>query len=182
MIYKYGVQTTIYFPLVVAGGTSLAGSGTYTYAAGDIKISKDGAAAANPTNSPSAITMGNGTIWSLVLTATEMQAGVIVVTLVDSATKAVEDQVVILETYGEGNGVLDTQAFADGLLRRNLASVSEVSLPDRSPLNAIRFLRNRWTVAAGTLTVYKEDDSTSAWTSALGTTATADAIISSDPA
>lgn len=182
MLYKYGTAATIVFPLIKAGTTNLATSSDYTYAAGDIKISKDGGAAANPTNSPTAVTMGNGAVWKLDLTATEMQANVIVVTVVDSATKAVEDQIVMLETYGEAQGAVDTQAFADGLLRRNLASVSEASLPARSPLNAIRFLRNKWAVAAGTLTVYKEDDTTSAWTSALGTTATADAIISSDPA
>jgi hypothetical protein len=182
MIYKYGTATTIVFPLVKAGTTNLATSSDYTYAAGDIKISKDGGAAANPTNSPTAVTMGNGAIWTLALTATEMEAKVIAVTIVDSATKAVEDQIIILETYGEAVGSINTQDFADGLLRRNLASVSESGLPSRSPLNAIRFLRNRWAVATGTLTVYKEDDSTSAWTSTLSTTASADAIIGSDPA
>lgn len=182
MLYKYGTQTTILFPLIKAGSTDLAGSGDYTYAAGDIKISKDGGAAANPTNSPSAVTMGNGSIWSLVLTATEMQAATIIVTVSDSATKAVEDQVILLHTYGEGQGAVDTQTFADGLLRRDLSSVSETALPARCPLNALRFLRNKWAVSGTTLTVYKEDDTTSAWTSALGTTASADAIISSDPA
>ena len=41
----------------------------------------------------------------------------------------------------------------------------------RSTLNALRAIRNRWAVSAGTLTVYKEDDATPAWTGAVVTTA-----------
>lgn len=52
----------------------------------------------------------------------------------------------------------------------------------RSVLNAIRLLRNKWTVAAGTLTVYKEDDSTSAWTGAVTTDGAAQPITGNDPA
>ncbi len=52
----------------------------------------------------------------------------------------------------------------------------------RSPLNALRFLRNKWSITAGTLTVTKEDDTTSAWTSALTVTAGADPITGFDPA
>lgn len=51
----------------------------------------------------------------------------------------------------------------------------------RSMLNALRFLRNKWSVSDTTLTVTKEDDSTSAWTSTLTTNASAEPITSSDP-
>ena len=37
--------------------------------------------------------------------------------------------------------------------------------------NALRSLRNRQAIAAGTLTVYQEDDATSAWTAVVTTTA-----------
>jgi hypothetical protein len=53
---------------------------------------------------------------------------------------------------------------------------------DRSVLNALRFLRNKWSITGTTLTVRKEDDSTSAWTSALTTDAAAAPITASDPA
>lgn len=189
MSYKYGVEDTVYFPLIKAGTSNLAGSSDYTYAAGDVKVSKDGGAAANPTNAPSAVSMGNGAYWKLVLTSAEMSAKRIVVTIADSATKAVEDSVVIIETHGEGTGgqtpAIDTVDFADAVLRRSFGSVSESvpsALPARCALNALRFLRNKWSIAANTMTVTKEDDTTAAWTSALGTTSTADAIISSDPA
>lgn len=103
ILRKYGVQTDIYFPLIKRAVIDFAVSADYTYAAGDIKISKDGGAAANSTNSPSAITMGNTAIWKLTLTATEMQAAKIVLTLADSATKVVEDQAILIVTYGNAS-------------------------------------------------------------------------------
>lgn len=73
--------------------------------------------------------------------------------------------------------------MADALLDRNMSSGTDSgSTTVRTPRQALRFLRNKWAVATGTLTVYKEDDSTSSWTSTLSTTGSADAIIGSDPA
>ncbi len=69
---------------------------------------------------------------------------------------------------------------ADALLNRDMSAVSDTNA--RSPLNALRFLRNKWSVAAGTLTVTKENDSTSAWTAAISTDAAAVPVIGSDPA
>jgi hypothetical protein len=51
----------------------------------------------------------------------------------------------------------------------------------RSVLNALRFLRNRWNISAGSLTVYAENDTTTAWTSELTNTAGANPITQSDP-
>lgn len=70
--------------------------------------------------------------------------------------------------------------FADAHLNRDMSAVTVTNA--RSPINALRFLRNKWAISAGTLTVYKEDDSTSAWTSALTTNASADPVVTSDPA
>jgi len=69
---------------------------------------------------------------------------------------------------------------ADALLNRNMALVADTN--SRSPLNALRLLRNRWTSSGGTMTVYKEDDSTSGWTATLSVDATADPVTGSDPA
>jgi hypothetical protein len=52
----------------------------------------------------------------------------------------------------------------------------------RTPRQALRFLRNKWDLAAGTLTVKKEDDSTTSWTAAVSTDAAAVPVIGSDPA
>jgi hypothetical protein len=69
---------------------------------------------------------------------------------------------------------------ADAVLGRDFASVSGAAA--RSLLNAARFLRNKWSISAGTLTVTQEDDTTSAWTAALTTDAGANPVTASDPA
>jgi hypothetical protein len=69
---------------------------------------------------------------------------------------------------------------ADALLNRDMSAVSDTNA--RSPLNALRFIRNKWDVAAGTLTVKKEDDTTTAWTASVSTDAGAEPVIGNDPA
>jgi hypothetical protein len=69
---------------------------------------------------------------------------------------------------------------ADALLNRNMASVSDTNA--RSPLNALRFLRNRWSLSGTTLTVTEEDDTTPAWTAVVTASPGADPISGSDPA
>jgi len=68
---------------------------------------------------------------------------------------------------------------ADALLKRDWTSVAGEA--SRSVLNALRFLRNKWTIIGGTLSVKEEDDATEAWNSALTTNAAADPIVESDP-
>lgn len=100
---KYGVARHIYIPIVKRAVVDHAVSADWTPSAGDVKISKDGGATANVANLPVAIAMGNSAIWDFSLSATEMQAAQIVVTVADSATKAVEDTGFIIETYGHGS-------------------------------------------------------------------------------
>jgi hypothetical protein len=71
-------------------------------------------------------------------------------------------------------------ANADALLKRDMSAVSGEAA--RSPLNALRFLRNKWSVSGGTLTVTKEDDTTSAWTGVVSTDPAAVPITGNDPA
>jgi hypothetical protein len=63
---------------------------------------------------------------------------------------------------------------ADALLKRDWTAVTGEAT--RSVLNALRFLRNKWTVTGspptGTLSVKKEDDSTEAWNGATTIAAT----------
>lgn len=68
---------------------------------------------------------------------------------------------------------------ADALLNRDMSAVTVTNA--RSPINALRWLRNKWSNSGGTLTVYKEDDVTTAWT-ATTTTAASDPVDSVDPA
>lgn len=69
---------------------------------------------------------------------------------------------------------------ADALLNRDMSAVSDTN--SRTPLNALRFLRNKWSLSGTTLTVTQEDDSTAAWTATVTTNAAADPITGSDPA
>ena len=69
---------------------------------------------------------------------------------------------------------------ADALLNRDMSAISDGNA--RSPLNALRFLRNKWSISGTTLTVTKEDDSTSAWTSTVTEDASANPITGNDPA
>jgi len=70
--------------------------------------------------------------------------------------------------------------IADAILKRDWSAVTGEAA--RSALNALRFLRNKWSVSDSTLTVMKEDDSTSAWTAAVTSDSAADTITGSDPA
>jgi hypothetical protein len=95
---KYGVASKVRVAVYKAGTTDFAVSADWTPATGDVKISKDGGAAANLTSLPTAITMGNGAVWEFSLTATEMLASEITITVVDSATKAVNDLYISIQT------------------------------------------------------------------------------------
>lgn len=177
---EYGVARHIYIPVVKRAVVDYAVGADWTPAAGDVKISQDGGAAANVTNLPAAIAMGNTAVWDFSLTATEMQAAQVVITIADSATKAVEDDAFVIETFGEGQGQMDLRKIADAHLKRDMSAVSGEAA--RSPLNALRRIRNKWAIAGTTLTVKKEDDTTDAWQSTLTPTAGADPITGEDPA
>lgn len=69
--------------------------------------------------------------------------------------------------------------IADALLKRDWTQVTGEAA--RSMLNALRKLRNAWSISGTTLSVKKEDDSTNAWTEALTTTEGALPITASDP-
>jgi hypothetical protein len=70
------------------------------------------------------------------------------------------------------------QEIADEILNRDLAGGASGNT--RNVRNALRTLRNKVAIAAGTLTVYQEDDAASAWTAAV-TTAAGNPIDSIDP-
>lgn len=104
---QYGVATTIYFPLIDFGATDfLTGAAA---ASGDIKIQKDGGAAAN-TNTATFTEEAHG-FYSLPLTATEMQAKQIVITIIDqTATKEWEDQSIVITTINNASAEIPTIA------------------------------------------------------------------------
>lgn len=103
-LYKYATAVHLYKPIVKKGVVDFAVGADWTPAAGDVKISIDGGAAANVTNLPSAIVMGNTALWDYSLTAAELTGKKIRITVADSATKAVEDTAFEIDTYGSTSG------------------------------------------------------------------------------
>jgi hypothetical protein len=71
---------------------------------------------------------------------------------------------------------------ADTLLNRDMSTgADDGSTTVRTVRQALRFLRNKFSIAGGTLTVCKEDDTTASWTAAVTTTA-GDPVSAVDPA
>jgi len=102
---RYGVATTVYFTLITKGATDLMTGATA--ASGDIKISKDGGAFANTTT---ATFTEEGHGWySVPLTATEMEARQIMISVIDqTGPKAFEDQAVLLHTVNHASAEIPT--------------------------------------------------------------------------
>lgn len=69
---------------------------------------------------------------------------------------------------------------ADTLLNRDMSLVSDTNA--RTPLNAMRFLRNKVDLSVTPAVIYKENDSTTAWTTTLTTSSSAQPVTGSDPA
>jgi hypothetical protein len=103
ILAKYGTALTVRIPLIKAGSNNFAVGADYTPVAGDTKITRDGGGAQNTVNNPAALVMGNGAIWTLVIAATELQSAEVVITCIDAATKAIEDQALIIHTYGNAS-------------------------------------------------------------------------------
>lgn len=122
---KYGAATHVRIPIVKRAVVDFAVGADWTPAAGDVKISKDGGAAANVTNLPTATAMGNTAYWDFSLTATELQAASLIVTVADSATKVVEDQAFIINTYG--NASAQILADFDDTVRQGMTALPNVA-------------------------------------------------------
>lgn len=95
--------TAIYLPLLkYATPTDFAVSADWTPAAGDVKVSIDGGAAANVTNLPTYVTSKG---WKFILTAAELTGKNIQVRVADSATKAVCDDGFTVETTANASSM-----------------------------------------------------------------------------
>ena len=128
----------------------------------DSEVSKDGAAFIDCLNEASELPSASG-LYGLDLTASEMNADTVVV-LVKSASGA-RTTPLVLYPEESGDVRVDGTTVADAFLKRDWASVTGVA--SRSTLNALRVLRNKWTMTVLSLLVTTEDDATPAWTSAL---------------
>lgn len=103
-------------------------------------------------------------------------SGVALTAAYDLAKTAAQAGDAMALTSGERNST------ADAFLNRDMSTGTDSgSTTVRTVRQALRFLRNKWSIAGGTLTVTKEDDATSSWTAAITTTA-GDPVSASDPA
>lgn len=107
--------TAIRIPIIKRAVVDFAVSADWTPAAGDVKIAIDGTAPANVANLPTAVASGNGAFWEFILTAAELSCKQCIVTVVDAATKAVEDQSFIVETFGNASAMYQADLSAANL-------------------------------------------------------------------
>lgn len=105
------------------------------------------------------------------ITSSEIADGAI--TAAKIATGAIDADAIAADAANE---------IADAFLDRDMSTGTDSgSTTVRTPRQALRALRNKVGIAAGTLTVTKEDDATASWTAAVTTTA-GDPISQVDPA
>lgn len=143
------------------------------------------------------ITNGDNGMMQLELSAANLnRVGRFRVTITDAANHCpvVEDFVILptqqYDSLFAGTDVLQTHVtevtaglIADDVLNRNMATGTDSgSATVRTVRQALRFLRNKWDLTAGTLTVKKEDDTTTSWTGAATTDGAAVPVVSLDPA
>lgn len=143
LLAKYNTATTITFPMIKAGVRDFAVSADWTPATGDTKVMKDGGAIANTTNNP--VIIASSANWSLALTAAELSAAVTDIQIVDSATKAVEDQ--FLKVYTFGNASAKIAADLSDNIRLGLSA-----LPADSKLSTLTSRMTTGTVSNASFT------------------------------
>jgi len=99
ILRKYNTESTIVFPLVTKDAPDFITGATF--ASGDGTIVKNEGTPASTANTPTS--EGNGW-YSLVLTATEMTAARICISIIDQTNpKAFEDQAIVVQTYGHAS-------------------------------------------------------------------------------
>lgn len=136
----------------------------------DAKVAAD-VTIASVTGSVGSVTGSVGSVAAGGIAATSIAAGAI--TAAKFAAGAIDAASLATDAVNE---------IADGLLDRNMGTGTDSGSPTvRTVRQALRALRNRVAIAAGTATIYKEDDATASWTSTITTTA-GNPISESNPA
>jgi hypothetical protein len=145
-----------------------------TLAVGDFKVSTDGSALADLATLP-VVTPAGSRLVLVSLSAAEMNGDRVVVQVADAAGGEWDEALVLIEPTVVTVEDLTLTAIADAILKRDWTAVSGEAA--RSLLNANRKLMNRWSIAGATLTVFKEDDTSPAFTQVVTTTPGADDAI-----
>ena len=152
---RYGVADSIEYPLIKRGVVDFAVSSDYTPVQSDVRIHVDAASASYAANVQLA-TGSHG--WSLPLLSSELSGKRITVAVIDAATKAVEDQFIIIETYGSP---LAQHPFDLSINTVTVATVSSGAITDASLNNSAVFkvTSNVWATSSRTLSSIAIDDS-----------------------
>lgn len=96
---KHNAAKSLDFPLITFGASDFVTGASF--ASGDVKISQDGGALSNTTNLPVEISLG---VYALALTAGEMSAARIFVTIIDqTGPKVWIDQSLQITTFGNAS-------------------------------------------------------------------------------
>ena len=133
---------------------------TPTLAAGDVKISKDNGAIANPGTLPAEDPASSGIV-KIVLTATEMNADEIVINFVDASGDEWHSQTIVLHTVAPGQQFDDL--LDDAVLTDSVATDGSIPTISQAIYMMTQFLTER-AVSSTTVTVKKVDGSTSLMT------------------
>ena len=181
VLRERNVATTIYFPMIKAGVLTYAQTGDWTPVAADCQFSEDGAAF---NNTGSLVVNEGGGGWSLAVAAAELDGKITVIKIEDAATKAVEDQMIIIQTWGDDSAGLPLNAVADYVMRRGFQAMIDSSRGDtksfRSLAGAIAKLVNKLSRSGSNLLITEDDDSTTLGTQAMTTDAGAEHITDLD--
>ena len=152
---RYGVASTIVFPLIKRGVVDFAVTGDYTPVGSDTIVHLDTASASYTTDKLVA-TGSYG--WAITLKGSELAAKQIQLSVIDAATKAVEDQFVIIETYGSP---LAMHPFDLSINTVTVGTVSAGAIDNGALTNGQIFAitSNVWTTGSRTLSSIAIDDS-----------------------
>jgi hypothetical protein len=97
----YGLQQTIYFPMIKAGTTDFAVAADWTPVQADAYYTLDGGTWTQCSGTV-AIAVSSAEVWKLTLSEAETRGSRLVIAITDASTKAVEDQCLICTTQLSG--------------------------------------------------------------------------------
>lgn len=173
ILAKYATADTMIFPVLKAGTADFAATGDWTPATGDVKGSLDGGNVANLTNLPAAVGGSGAALWALALTTGELTGAQLTIQIVDAATKAVNDQAIMIRTYGHASAYYPFNfdqsfltLFQTGMntaLAESYAAQGATASPTQL-LYLIQAMLAEWSKSGTTMTAKKVDGSTSAAT------------------
>lgn len=116
---KYNTATAaathIRIPIIKRAAVDFAVGADWTPATGDVTVSEDGAAPVNIGTLPTALAMGNAAVWVFQLSAAELTCKQLVVSISDAATKTIEDQCFIVETFGNASAMYPADPTANNI-------------------------------------------------------------------